>query len=252
VELSEERKAIMNIKRTIVGIGAAASVGLVLIGAATWYLLIRSDAPPPVSLAAAIESAASPAASGADGVDTQSDADLVGEWGLVQGTSSFVGYRVQEELAGLGAATAVGRTQTVSGTLTFDGGEITGVEITADLTTLTSDKSMRDNALRTQALQTGNYPTATFELMEPISVSEVPADGETVTQTVVGNLTLHGVTRQIEVEVQATMQSGSLVVVGSTEIEFADFNISQPSAASVVSVEDHGTMELQLVFERAA
>jgi polyisoprenoid-binding protein YceI len=238
----------MNMKRTLIGIGAAASIGLALFGAATWYLLIRSDAPAPVSLAAAIESEAS----GADGVATQSDGDLVGEWSLVQGTSSFVGYRVQEELAGIGSTTAVGRTHGLSGTLIYDGSEIATVEISADLTSLASDKSMRDNALRTQALETGAYPTATFELTEPISVSEVPADGETVTQTVVGNLTLHGVTRAVEIEVQALMQNSRLVVVGSTEIEFADFNISQPRAASVLSVEDHGTMELQLVFERAA
>jgi polyisoprenoid-binding protein YceI len=242
----------MNVRRTIVGIGAAASIGLVLFGAATWYLLLRSDAPPPVSVAAAIESATTPDASGADGVATQSDADLVGEWSLVQGTSSFVGYRVQEELAGIGSTTAVGRTQGVSGALTFNGSEIAAVEISADLTTLASDKSMRDNALRTQALETGAYPTATFELTQPISVSEVPADGETVTQTIVGNLTLHGVTRAVEIEVQALIQGNRLLVVGSTEIAFADFNISQPRAASVLSVEDHGAMELQLVFERAA
>jgi polyisoprenoid-binding protein YceI len=242
----------MNVKRTMLGIGAAASIGLVLFGAAAWYLLLRSDAPQLVSLAAAIESAASPAASGGDGVATQSDGDLVGEWGLVQGTSSFVGYRVQEELAGIGSATAVGRTQGVSGTLIYNGSEIAAVQISADLTSLASDKSMRDNALRTQALETGAYPTATFELTQPISVSEVPADGETVSQTVVGNLTLHGVTRAVEIEVQPLMQNGVLLVVGSTEIEFADFNISQPRAASVLSVEDHGTMELQLVFDRAA
>jgi hypothetical protein len=42
------------------------------------------------------------------------------------------------------------------------------------------------------------------------------------------------------------------VVVGSTEILFADYNISQPRGMSVVSIENKGIMELQLVFGKAA
>jgi hypothetical protein len=45
--------------------------------------------------------------------------------------------------------------------------------------------------------------------------------------------------------------NGQVVVVGSTEIVFADYQIAQPTAASVLSVEDHGVIELQLVFSRA-
>jgi hypothetical protein len=42
------------------------------------------------------------------------------------------------------------------------------------------------------------------------------------------------------------------VVVGSLEIQFADYNIEGPESGLVLSVEDHGIIELQLVFERAA
>jgi hypothetical protein len=34
-------------------------------------------------------------------------------------------------------------------------------------------------------------------------------------------------------------------------IQFADYDIAQPTSMSVVSIEDHGTMELQLVFAKA-
>ena len=44
-------------------------------------------------------------------------------------TSSFVGYRVQEQLAGIGANKAVGRTPDVSGTLTLSGTTVTAVEV---------------------------------------------------------------------------------------------------------------------------
>jgi polyisoprenoid-binding protein YceI len=72
-----------------------------------------------------------------------------------------------------------------------------------------------------------------------------------VTQTITGELILHGVTNEIEIEVQRGLQNGQLVVAGSTVIQFADYDIAQPTSMSVVSIEDHGTMELQLVFAKA-
>ena len=61
-------------------------------------------------------------------------------------SGSFVGYRVQEELASVGATEAVGRTPDVTGTLTVDGTTITAAEFTADLTTLQSDEGNRDGS----------------------------------------------------------------------------------------------------------
>src|SRR5207237_1469928 len=54
-------------------------------------------------------------------------------------SDSFVGYRVNETLAGNKANTAVGRTPAVSGTLTLDGATIRSVQITADPSQLQSD-----------------------------------------------------------------------------------------------------------------
>lgn len=74
-------------------------------------------------------------------------------------TSSFVGYRVQEELVGIGGNTAVGRTPDVSGTMTTVGLTLTKAEFTANLQTLASDESQRDNRLRQQALESDRFPT---------------------------------------------------------------------------------------------
>jgi polyisoprenoid-binding protein YceI len=245
----------MSLKSKILFGGAAFVLAGVAMAAGVWFFVLRSDAPAPVSLRSALEAIASPEVSSTGSQPTAavttSDADLAGTWTLVKGANSFVGYRVNETLAGIGATTAVGRTSDVAGTLQFDGNAITSVEVTANLTTLTSDKSMRDGQLRTQAIETNRYPTATFSLTSPIQIGDVPADGETVTQTITGKLTLHGVTRTIELKVEGVMQNGQLVVVGSTVVQFADYDIKQPSSVAVVSIEDHGTMELQLVFAKA-
>jgi polyisoprenoid-binding protein YceI len=166
-------------------------------------------------------------------------------------SGSFVGYRVDEELANVGAATAVGRTPDVTGSLTLDGTTITAVDITADLSTLQSDESRRDGQLRRQALETDTYPTATFSLTQPIDLGSVPADGQMVEATATGDLTIHGVTKSVEIPLEARLSGDVVTVTGSIDILFADYSISRPTSFAILSIADHGTMELQLQLTKA-
>ena len=165
-------------------------------------------------------------------------------------SDSFVGYRVSEQLASIGANTAVGRTPKVSGTLTVAGISITAATITADLTALQSDQSMRDGRLRSQALETDTYPTATFVLAAPIKLAHLPAEGETISATATGDLTLHGVTKRVSIPLQAKLAGGVVTVVGSLPIAFADYSITPPQSMMVLSVADKGTLELQFHLTR--
>ncbi len=158
---------------------------------------------------------------------------------------------MQETLATVGAQEAVGRTSNVTGSLTIDGTTITAVDMTADMTTLQSDESNRDRQLQRQGIETGTFPTATFTLTQPIELDAVPAEGEIVTVTATGDLTLHGVTKSVEIPLEARLEGGVISVAGSLPIQFADYDIGQPQGMIVLSVEDHGTLELQLHFTRA-
>ena len=117
------------------------------------------------------------------------------------------------------------------------------------MTQLTTDDSRRDRALRGRGIETNSFPTSTFVLAEPIAIDAVPAEGEVISVTAVGDFTLHGVTRRVEIPLEGQLTDGLVVVVGSLEIEFADYDIEAPTAPIVVSVEDRGIMEFQLVFE---
>ena len=178
------------------------------------------------------------------------DAGLVGRWEVLADGSSFAGYRVEEELARIGATTAVGRSTVLTGSLVFDGAAITEVVIEVDLTALVSDDSRRDGALRRQALETNAYPTTTFTLTQPIPIDSAPAEGETLSIMATGNLTLHGVTREVQIPMEGQLVGDRVAVVGSIEIVFADYDMDPPSAFIVLEVDDHGIMEFQLVFER--
>lgn len=223
------------------------------LGLGIWYFVFRDDAPPAVDLEAATQSVTTDPSASSGG-----DSSIDGMWtvdttvgDLAAGTASFVGYRVQEELASIGAKTAVGRTPEVDGSLTIDGSTVTEVSIVADLTALTSDSSRRDGAMQNQAIETARFPDATFDLTEPIELGSVPVEGEEVTAEAVGDLTIHGVTRSVTLDLEAQLTEGVIVVTGQLPIVFADYDIDQPTSFAVLSIEDHGVMELQLFFARA-
>ena len=84
-----------------------------------------------------------------------------------------------------------------------------------------------------------------------VELDGVPAEGIPFSVEAVGDLTIHGVTRRVAIDLQGQLTNGLVVIVGSLEIQFADYDIDTPASGLVLSVEDHGIMELQLVFERA-
>lgn len=233
------------------------------------YLFLRPAAPAAVGLAGAsttpratssVDAAtASPVATASRTVSAEvGGAVFDGTWNVDSSigsfsdfSGSFVGYRVQEELANIGAATAVGRTPNVTGSLTFDGSTVTGADFTADLSTLQSDRPQRDGQLRRQALETGTYPTATFKLTQPMDLGTVPADGQVIESTATGDLTIHGTTKSVQIPVEARVSGDVVTVTGSTDILFADYGISRPQSFMVLSIADRGTMEFQLQFTKA-
>jgi polyisoprenoid-binding protein YceI len=238
--------------RTRVAVGAAVVLVVVLAagGFALWQLFGGSD-PPPVALgpAASSEVPTARASSGGSLDGTWTIDDTSGS--LAEGTSSFAGYRVKEELAGTGANTAVGRTQNVSGSLTIDGTTITAMQVSVDMTTLQSDDSRRDERLRTDGLQTDRFPTATFTLTKPIEVGSVPKDGQTIRAVAVGDLTLHGVTGSVEVSIQAQRSGNEIEAIGSVDVALTDYGIEAPTGFLVLSIANTGTIELHLLLQPA-
>ncbi len=224
---------------------------IVLIAGAGYALFsaVAGGGPAAVSLSAGAE--ASCTSTGAVQVPGGSSASgrLDGSWTL--GGHSFVGYRVREQLAILPAPSdAVGRTTAVAGELDISGLEIGTVTVTADLTQLTSDRSMRDERIHSIGLETDAFPDATFTLTEPIIFEAQPVEGETISAGATGELTLHGVTNTVCVPVEATLTHDAIQVRGSVGVGFADYNIQAPNFG-FVTTEDHGTIEFQLDFARS-
>ena len=189
---------------------------------------------------------------GATGVSAQDSID--GTWtvdtsigDISDGSSTFVGFRINEVLDPGGETTAVGRTPDVSGQLDAAGTVIESFTIEADLTTLATDNTFRNGAIQ-RTLGTDQFPTASFVSTAPVDLGALPVEGEVFSATVPGTLTIKDISQDIEVELQAGRGGDTVVAVGTWPIEFADFEIDMPSAPIVVSVEDNGLLEWQVFF----
>lgn len=235
-------------------VGAVLLVALVY-GAIFFYANVLNDSPDALGtedLSEALEPASEvetstpdsaapterePVAAGSEGFD--------GTW--TPTTASEFGYRVDEVLGGVNV-TAVGRSNEIEGALTVDG-TTASVEATVQVENIVSDDERRDGQFRGRIMDVENFPTANFRTTEPIDFGTVPADGEQVTATAVGELTLKGVTQPVTLEVTAQASSTSIGVLGNIPITFTDYGIDNPSNPGV-SLEDEGVVEFVLVFER--
>lgn len=208
----------------------------------------------PVGVSAQSESPApsQPAASSLDGTWTVDPSIGSFDYDAGDFSGSWVGYRVQEELVGVGGVQAVGRTPDVGGTISLSGTSLTAAELQADLTTLRSDQSMRDGQLGGQGIQTDEFPTATFVLTQPIELGSLPVENEPIQVTAVGDLTLHGVTQEVSIPLAAVRAGDVIGVAGSLTFAWEDFGMERPSSMRVVSLADDVTMELQVFFRQAA
>ena len=206
-------------------------------------------------------------ATGTDDTDTErasadqtadADAGLAGVWTVevAEGTVdllgepavSFAGFRVDEVLAGgIGDFTAVGRTADVSGSIELTDTALVAATVEVTMATLRTDNGSRDGQVR-RALNTNEFPMATFTLVEPVELPDGTADEDSFSGSAEGDLTIKGVTNRAVFDLKAQLVGDTIVVVGSSEVIFADYGVRVPSAPIVVSAENHGIMEFQLLF----
>jgi len=212
-------------------------LGVIVVGGAGLYWMLSGTSAAPLALRASASLSATAPAS-----------DLSGHWTVVAGPTdeaTTAGYRVEEKVAGgLASDTATGRTGDVTGSVTVVGKQVTAASFTVNMTTLKSDKSLRDTVLKTNAIETDKYPTAGFTLTNPISLPNV-IPGKIYTAEARGRLQLHGVSKAVSVSMHYQQTKTGFVLLADMPITMADYSIKAPSVAGVVSVENHGSFELR-------
>jgi polyisoprenoid-binding protein YceI len=160
-------------------------------------------------------------------------------------------YRVRERLVGHDLPNdAIGETKSLTGAIEFDSkGKVIpqSSKFVLDAATFVSDKDRRDGFVRGRLLEADEYPSI---VLVPTDVSGVslplPTSG-TLPIEMIGNLTVHGVTRPTTWKGSAKFQDGRVTGSAATAFTFDDIQMEQPRVPVLLSVAD--TIRLEIDFD---
>jgi hypothetical protein len=169
---------------------------------------------------------------------------------VVAPTGNEARYRIREQLVRMDLPNdAVGKTSEVSGGLGVGAdGKIIPAEskFVVKVGGLTSDRDRRDNYVRNRVLETDQFPTVEFVPTEFRGLPKTLPSSGSHTFDVIGNLTVHGVTKPTTWSVTAEPKNGQIVGSAATKFTFSDFGIGQPRVPILLSVAD--TIKLEYDF----
>jgi polyisoprenoid-binding protein YceI len=169
---------------------------------------------------------------------------------LLNPTGTEARYQVRELLAANTIENdVVGKTAAVTGGIALDkAGKVISAEskITIDLTGLKTDRDRRDGYVQRNTLETAKYPTADFVITQITGLpAKLPTSGA-LSFTLVGDLTLKGVTKPTTWTVIATATPTGMTGTAKTKFTFSEFGIAVPRVPVVARVDD--PIQLQLEF----
>lgn len=165
-------------------------------------------------------------------------------------------YHARQEtfVPGLGAEVD-GSTSDVTGTISFDPQNPSRSQIdtvTVHVDTLNSGIELRDQRLQGEFLESGTFPIATFKSTRLEGLPDAPyMDGQELHFRVVGDLTIHDVTREVSFDATATITGDTLTSTATTTIMMTDFGIEVPDLLNFVRAENTVGLELSITAQRA-
>jgi polyisoprenoid-binding protein YceI len=150
---------------------------------------------------------------------------------------------------------AIGTTKAISGGIVIGAdGKIdpTHSAITVQMATLTTDQEHRDTWIKEHTLKTDSFPTTVFVVRELQGLpAKLPSSG-TMALKMVGDFTLHGVTKPWTWDVTLTANGNEYTGRATTHLKFGDFGMEQPRLMIVMSVVDDVKLEYDFHFVKSA
>lgn len=163
-------------------------------------------------------------------------------------------FIVREKLfANLVENDAIGATTAISGTLVLDArGKVdTSVSrFVVQLDSLKSDASRRDGYVKGRTLETRQFPTATLVIKDIQGLPAVLPTSGTLNVTIVGDFTVHGVTKPSTWTATVTADPNGFSGKATTHFKFEDFNMTQPSVPVLAHLNNDIKLEYDFRFVR--
>lgn len=216
-----------------------------------------ASAPAPVATEAATEAPASdsPATEGEESGQPVSGQRTF----VIVPAESSASYLVDEEFFGgalaklgipAGLVDVVGSTQEIEGQLQLNLDDLTAPlgenSFSVRMNTFTTDQNDRDQWIRRDGPRFNDFPLATFNATAIEGAPASYTEGEEVSFTLSGDLTIREVTQPATFDVTASLSGDTLTGVATTRLLMSDFGIDPPNFANTLTVADEFGIEVQI------
>lgn len=141
-----------------------------------------------------------------------------------------------------------GKSSQLISKLDLEKGQLKG-SMEFDLKSLDTGLALRDRHMKEKYLEVEKHPLASLEV-SPLTLPPalLSSAGGTESLKLQGNLTLHGVTRPVEVQAVLTRKDGVLRVQSTFGLKLTEFGIDIPKFAGITVAED---VSLEVEFATA-
>ena len=187
-----------------------------------------------------------------DGTTTTAGGTVSGPF-VIESEESQATFTLNEVLRGE-PQTVVGATSELAGQFVLDLEDLTQTQFSdfvVNARTFVTGSSNRDRAIRGPIIlnsATDEFEFITFSVKEALGLDGSAGLGDTLTFTLVGDLTIRDQTNEVEFEVTATLVDASTVDGTATaDVLRSDFGIGIPNVPSVADVTDEVTLQLEFV-----
>ena len=114
---------------------------------------------------------------------------------------------------------------------------------------------MRDNYIRTRTLEIEKFPMLEFvpkRLQGLKGPLPSPPQAQAIGFQVIGDMTLHGVTKEAAWSAVATLRGAAVAGRATTTVLFSDYNLTKPSVPLLLKADDKIQLEIEFKMNRSA
>lgn len=164
-------------------------------------------------------------------------------------SQSSLSYQISEQFAGRSVSKATGTTNAIAGDIAVNPDEPAASRagtIVANIEQFQSDNRLRDARIRSDFLESHEFPLAEFTTTSFVGLPAKLAKGSTTRFTINGTAKVHGVTHAVTWSAQGTWTDSGLNITATTPVKLTDFGIDHVSIQGLVSASNDAVMTMKL------
>lgn len=173
----------------------------------------------------------------------------------ISSADSSASYTLHEVLRG-SPVTVIGKTNDIDGDIALDRAHVNTARlgvIRINARTLKTDSDRRDNTVKRMILKSEDDANEyiVFKAKNVSGAPETVANGASFPLTIVGDLTITGVTKEVTFAGQGNFAADNQLVADvKTTVHYADFGLSVPKLSFLANVEEDAVLDIHVVAKQ--